>query len=79
VFCETRTAEGQADVVYSVTGDSWRVEPHRALMCRTRRATLHQVADARERLADMGQRVTVRQIATPVVEPAPTDPTPQDE
>jgi len=62
VYVDSRRHD--AEVVYSITADAWRVEPdHRRLMWRTRPATPHQIAEARERLADMGERVQVLQIA----------------
>ena len=60
VFIETRTLTDPDELVYSVTGDAYRVEPHKKLMWRTRPATDTQVAEVQPMLARMlGESVTV--------------------
>jgi len=59
VYVDSRTLTDPDEVVYSVTRDAFRVEHHQRLMWRTRPATSNQAADAQDRLADIGEKVTV--------------------
>jgi len=60
VFIDSRTLTDPDELVYSVTGDAYRVEPHKKLMWRTRPATDTQVAEVQPMLARMlGESVTV--------------------
>lgn len=59
VYLETRDATDHV-VVYSITRDQWRVEPHRPLMNRTRRADQHEAAEIHQALLDLGEKVIVQ-------------------
>jgi hypothetical protein len=83
VFIDSRTLTDPDEVVYSVTGDAYRVEPHKKLMWRTRPATDAQVAEAQPMLARMlGESVTVLRRGLRTVakhRPEGTDPETADE
>jgi hypothetical protein len=63
VHVDTRTISNPEVLVYSVTRSEWRVEHHRHLMWRTKRANLSQRADAADALSQMGIAVRILQAA----------------
>jgi hypothetical protein len=69
LYLTTRTATDPSIVVYSFRTDQFRVEEHRALMDRTRRANPTEMSEAIEALALIGEDVQVLQSAPRVEEP----------
>jgi len=59
VYVDSRTASDPNVLLYSVTNDQWRVEHHRRLMWRTRRASPTERAIALETLTQIGERVRI--------------------
>jgi hypothetical protein len=63
VYVETRTVSDPAVVVYSLTNDEWRVEHHRHLMWRSRRASIQERTQVADLLRVMNQEVRILQAA----------------
>lgn len=63
VYVDTRRRSHPDEVIYSFAREAWRVEHHRHLMWRTRRATPFEVAEARMQLELLGEKVRVLQAA----------------
>jgi len=63
VYVDSRTVGNPAVLVYSLTADRWRVEPHRQLMWRSRRGTPTERAEAHETLEQIGESVRILQSA----------------
>jgi len=63
VYVDARTVGNPSVLVYSLTHDHWRVEPHRQLMWRSRRGTPTERAEAHETLVQIGEHVRILQSA----------------
>ena len=59
VFVGTRTLNDPSVLVYSVTRDEWRVEHHRHLLWRSKRAALTDRNRTFAVLTEMGERVRI--------------------
>ena len=71
LYIDSRTAHDEHEVVYSITKGTYRVEHHRRLMWKSRRASIDEVERARDHLLHMGEIVLILRNAPP-----PTDETP---
>jgi hypothetical protein len=58
IYLDTTHFDPQVGV-YAIARDSWTVEGRRAVLLRTRRANPNQVAEATQKLYDLGERVIV--------------------
>jgi hypothetical protein len=63
VMVDTRSETDPSVAIYSITHDLWRVEPHRKLMQRSRRADPSECEQARWQLEMIGEHVRLLRAA----------------
>jgi hypothetical protein len=73
VYVDLRTVRSPDVLVYSLTEDVWRVEHHRRLMWRSRRASISERSQVADLLRQMDQEVRILQAAPRALDDEPDE------